>query len=274
MNHPTPSPAELNHLHSLAVDLARQAAEVHLRRETGDVTSKSTATDPVSDVDREAETVIVAGICESRPDDGILGEEDTLIEGTSGLRWVIDPLDGTVNYLYEFPSHAVSIGVELNGIPVIGVVYDTALNEIYSARVDGNSTKNGQEIQVTSCSKLSLALLGTGFAYEPSVRRSQAKLLTELIPQVRDIRRSGSCAVDLCSVASGRLDAFFETGVHWWDVAAGIQIVRSAGGVATYEPDKKRIIASGPNLWKQLNSAVIKAETITGPQSPPGSANI
>ena len=268
------SPTELNHLHSLAVDLARQAAEVHVRRETGVVTSKSTPSDPTTDVDREAETLIVTGILDSRPEDGILGEEETSIEGTSGVRWVIDPLDGTVNYLYEFPSHAVSIGVEFNGVPAVGVVYDTALNEIYSARVDENSTKNGTEIQVTSCSSMSLALLGTGFAYEPSVRRSQAELLAELIPEVRDIRRSGSCAVDLCSVASGRLDAFFETGVHWWDVAAGIQIVRSAGGIATYEADKKRIIASGPNLWKQLNSAVIKAETITGSQSPPESANI
>lgn len=268
------SPTELNHLHSLAVDLARQAAEVHVRRETGVVTSKSTPSDPTTDVDREAETLIVTGILDSRPEDGILGEEETSIEGTSGVRWVIDPLDGTVNYLYEFPSHAVSIGVEFNGVPAVGVVYDTALNEIYSARVDENSTKNGIEIQVSSCSSMSLALLGTGFAYEPSVRRSQAELLAELIPEVRDIRRSGSCAVDLCSVASGRLDAFFETGVHWWDVAAGIQIVRSAGGIATYEADKKRIIASGPNLWKQLNSAVIKAETITGSQSPPESANI
>ena len=274
VKNPTLSPTELNHLHTLAVDLARQAAEVHVRRKTGVVTSKSTPTDPISDVDREAETLIVTGILDSRPEDGILGEEETSIEGTSGVRWVIDPLDGTVNYLYEFPSHAVSIGVEFNGVPAVGVVYDTALNEIYSARVDENSTKNGIEIQVSSCSSMSLALLGTGFAYEPSVRRSQAELLAELIPEVRDIRRSGSCAVDLCSVASGRLDAFFEIGVHWWDVAAGIQIVRSAGGIATYEADKKRIIASGPNLWKQLNSAVIKAETITGSQSPPESANI
>jgi len=274
VNSSTPSPADLDRLHSLAVDLARQAGEVHARRETGDVGSKSTSTDPVSEVDREAERLIVAGIGDSRPSDSILGEEDTSIQGTSGLRWVIDPLDGTVNYLYKFPSHAVSIGVDFNGVPVIGVVYDTALNELHSAQVGRNSEKNNQEIQVSSCSDLSLALLGTGFAYQPSVRSSQAKLLVELIPQVRDIRRSGSCAVDLCSVASGRLDAFYETGVHWWDVAAGIQIVRSAGGIATYEANKKRIIASGPNLWKQLNSAVNKAETATGPQSTPRSANI
>ena len=274
MKSSTPSPAELDHLHSLAVDLARQAAEVHVRRETGDVASKSTSTDPVSEVDREAERLIVAGILDSRPNDSILGEEDTSIQGTSGVRWVIDPLDGTVNYLYKFPSHAVSIGIDFNDVPVVGVVYDTALNELHSAQVGKNSAKNDQEIRVSSCSDLSLALLGTGFAYQPSVRSSQAKVLVELIPQVRDMRHSGSCAVDLCSVASGRLDAFFETGVHWWDVAAGIQIIRSAGGIATYEAAKKRIIASGPNLWKQLNSAVNKAERAAGPQSTPRSANI
>ena len=147
----TPNPTELKHLHSLAVVLARQAAEVHVRRETGFVTSKSTATDPISDVDRETETLIVTAIRESRPKDGIIGEEETSIEGTSGFCWVIDPLDGTVNYLYEFPSHAVSIGVEFNGTPAVGVVYDTALNEIYSARINSKATKNGQEIQVTSC---------------------------------------------------------------------------------------------------------------------------
>ena len=119
-----------------------------------------------------------------------------------------------------------------------------------------------------------MALLGTGFAYQPSLRRSQAMIVTELISHVRDIRRSGSCAVDLCSVASGRLDAFYETGVNWWDVAAGIQVVRGAGGIATYEHDKKRIIASGPNLWEELNNALIKAEAATVSQSVPPSANI
>jgi len=269
-----PSASELSQLHDLAIQLAGQAGEVHVRRETGDVDSKSSATDPVSDVDREAERLIVAGLRELRPDDAILGEEDTSVQGSSGFRWVIDPLDGTVNYLYGFPSHAVSIGVEFDGLPVIGVVLDTALNELHASQVEKKSIRNGQEIQVASCSDLSVALLGTGFAYQPPLRRSQAMIITELISHVRDIRRSGSCAVDLCSVASGRLDAFYETGVNWWDVAAGIQVVRGAGGIATYEHDKKRIIASGPNLWEELNNAVIKAEAATVSQSAPPSANI
>ena len=116
--------------------------------------------------------------------------------------------------------------------------------------------------------------MGTGFAYATAVRERQAKITGALLPKVRDIRRSGSCAVDLCSVAAGRLDAFYETGVNWWDVAAGIQIVRSAGGIATYEPELKRVFASGPKLWEQLINAVNQAETESGPQSPPPSANI
>ncbi|HAQ43643.1 MAG: inositol monophosphatase family protein [Acidimicrobiales bacterium] len=252
--------SELKQLLDLAVDFALRAGEVHHRRATGDVGSKSTATDPVTQVDREAEALIAEAIKEARPDDSILGEESTLIEGTSGFQWVIDPLDGTVNYLYNFPSYAVSIGIETAGEPVVGVVLDTAINHLFAAQRGGMATKNGEEIQVTSCSELPLALLGTGFAYEPSVREQQAKVAGSLLPKVRDIRRSGSCAVDLCSVAAGRLDAFYETGVNWWDVAAGIQIVRSAGGVATYEPDLKRVFASGPKLWDQLIHAVNQAE--------------
>ena len=269
-----PNPGELSGLHDLAIDLANQAGEVHLRRETGEVDSKSSATDPVSNVDRESERLIVTALRQLRPQDAILGEEDTSIQGTSGFRWVIDPLDGTVNYLYEFPSHAVSIGVEFKEIPVIGVVFDTALDELHASQVRKHSTRNGREIQVNSCSDLSVALLGTGFAYQPAVRRSQAMIITELISQVRDIRRSGSCAVDLCSVASGRLDAFYETGVNWWDVAAGIQVVRGSGGIATYEADKKRIIASGPNLWEELNNAINKAEVANASQFGSATANI
>ena len=274
MNNSLPSSEELEELLDLAVDLSSQAAKVHFRRQTGHVDSKSTATDPVSQVDRDAERIITAGIGRARPDDGILGEEETDTQGNSGLRWVIDPLDGTVNYLYGFPSHSVSIAVELDGVPIIGVVYDTAHDEMYVARIDGTTTKNGHNVQVTSCKDLSIALLGTGFAYQSTLRRQQALILSQLLPQVRDIRRAGSCAIDLCSVASGRLDAFYETGVQWWDVAAGVAIVRSAGGIAVYEPLHKRVVASGPLLWKQLCSTINEAEIAAGPQCPPPSANI
>ena len=274
MSNSLPSSEELEELLDLAVDLSSQAAKVHFRRQTGHVDSKSTATDPVSQVDRDAERIITAGIGRARPDDGILGEEETDTQGNSGLRWVIDPLDGTVNYLYGFPSHSVSIAVELDGVPIIGVVYDTAHDEMYVARIDGTTTKNGHNVQVTSCKDLSIALLGTGFAYQSTLRRQQALILSQLLPQVRDIRRAGSCAIDLCSVASGRLDGFYEIGVQWWDVAAGVAIVRSAGGIAVYEPLHKRVVASGPLLWKQLCSTINEAEIAAGPQCPPPSANI
>lgn len=257
---------ELDELLDLAMDLSSQAAEVHLQRQTGHVNSKSTSTDPVSQVDRDTERLITAGIRLARPNDGILGEEETAIQGNSGLRWVIDPLDGTVNYLYGFPSHSVSIGVELDDSPIIGVVYDTAHDEMYAARIDCPAMKNGQTIQVTSCQDLSIALLGTGFAYESAVREQQGLVVAKLLPQIRDIRRAGSCAIDLCSVAIGRLDAFYETGVQWWDVAAGIAIVRSAGGVAVYEPLQKRIIASGPLIWEQLCNTINEAEIAAGSQ--------
>ncbi len=274
MSNSLPSSEELQELRDLAVDLSSQAGEVHLRRHTGDVDSKSTATDPVSQVDRDAEQIITAGIGRARPDDGILGEEGTDTHGNSGFRWVIDPLDGTVNYLYGFPSHSVSIAVELDGVPIIGVVYDTAHDEMYVAQIDGATTKNGDNVQVTSCQDLSIALIGTGFGYDPDLRKQQALILAEFLPLVRDIRRAGSCAIDLCSVASGRLDGFYEIGVQWWDVAAGIAIVRSAGGIAVYEPLRKRVIASGPLLWEQLCGTVNEAEIAVGSQKAPPSANI
>ena len=274
MNISLPSSEELKELLDLAVDLSRQAGKVHFRRDTGHVDSKSTVTDPVSQVDRDAEQIITAGIGRARPDDGILGEEGTDTQGGSGFRWVIDPLDGTVNYLYGFPSHSVSIAVELEGVPIIGVVYDTAHDEMYVAQIGGGATKNGGNVQVTSCRDLSTALLGTGFGYDSDVRKQQAVILAELLPRVRDIRRAGSCAIDLCSVASGRLDGFYETGVQWWDVAAGVAIVRSAGGIALYEPLHKRVIASGPLLWEQLCSTVKEAEMAAGSPTAPPSANI
>ena len=274
LNNSFPSSDELRELLGVATDLSLQAAEVHLRRQTGHINFKSTPTDLVSQVDHNAEQVIVAGINKARPEDAIVGEEEALVSGSSGFRWVVDPLDGTVNYLYGFPSYSVSIAVEFDDVPIIGVVYDTAHDELYAAMIGHEATNNDQRIEVTSCSDLSTALLGTGFAYDATTRKRQGLVLAALLPQVRDIRRAGSCAVDLCSVAGGRLDAFYETGVQWWDVAAGIAIVRAAGGVAAYEPLAKRIVASGPVIWEQLRSAVNEAEIAAGSQYPCSSASI
>ena len=254
----SPTDRELEELLALATNLALEAGQIHERREMGVAETKSSITDPVTAVDKEAEEFISQEIRKARPNDGIIGEEDTSVAGSSGLRWVIDPLDGTVNYLYEYPSYAVSIGIERDGSPLVGVVYDSVLGLLYAARAGAPATRNGKPISVTNCPNLPEALLGTGFSYQPLIRAEQALRVAKLLPRVRDIRRSGSCAVDLCSVAAGHLDAFYETDVNWWDVAAGIQIVRSAGGIATYEPQSKRIIASGSQLWDQLNQAIFE----------------
>ena len=144
LNNSFPSSDELRELLGVATDLSRQAAEVHLRRQTGHINFKSTPTDLVSQVDHNAEQVIVAGINKARPEDAIVGEEEALVSGSSGFRWVVDPLDGTVNYLYGFPSYSVSIAVEFDDVPIIGVVYDTAHDELYAAMIGHEATNNDQ----------------------------------------------------------------------------------------------------------------------------------
>ncbi len=267
----TPSAAEpgadlLDELLELAVDLAAAAAVRHQRGGTGQVDAKSSHTDPVTDVDRDSERIIVSGIRRARPQDGILGEEGASHPGTSGLRWVIDPLDGTVNYVYGMPSHAVSIAVEHNGNPLVGVVHDTALDDVYTARRGGGAHRNGSPIEVASTAELGDALLGTGFGYQADQRRRQVRVLAGLIGEVRDIRRAGSCAIDLCWTAMGRLDAFYETGPNRWDVAAGMAILSEAGGIATYDEDAGRIMAAPPALWEALRAAVGAAEAAVHPR--------
>lgn len=261
-----PTDRELDDLLALAIDFAARAAERHRRRETGDVDTKSSDTDPVTQVDKDSEALIVEGIRTHRPDDGIVGEEGADVAGTTGLEWVIDPLDGTVNFIHEFPSHAVSIGVEFDSVPVVGVVHDTAHHDVYWARRGGGAFCNGEPIQVASVDELQRALLGTGFGYDAKVRAIQGATIAQLLPQVADIRRAGSCAVDLCWTARGRLDAFYETGPSSWDVTAGVIVVREAGGVATYDPATKRVLASPPQLWNALTDAVEAAEESSRPR--------
>ncbi len=244
---------QLDSLVELAVELAAAAAVIHRRGKTGKVDTKSSATDPVTQVDRDSERLILEGITRARPTDGVLGEEGARRVGTSGFRWVVDPLDGTVNYLYGFPSHGVSIGVEFRGLPVVGVVHDTALDEVYRARLGGGAFRDDLPIHPTEESDPARALVATGFAYEPPVRRGQAAVLSGVIDEIRDIRRAGSAAVDMCWVASGRVDAYYETGPHPWDVTAGLVIVREAGGIAAYDPGNNRVMASGRPLWSPLS---------------------
>jgi myo-inositol-1(or 4)-monophosphatase len=223
------------------------------------VGTKSTPTDMVTEVDREAEALLVRRILSARPHDAILGEEGAYQAGTSGVRWVLDPLDGTTNYLYGYPAYAVSIGVEADGVTVAGVVHDAARGETYTATLGGGAFINGRRLAVSNEERIPHALLGTGFGYDIEGRRKQAAVVARLLPQVRDIRRSGSAALDLCSVAAGRLDAYYEFGLNEWDRAAGILIVQEAGGLAEVTAGGFGLelnLASGTALFRPLEALV------------------
>jgi myo-inositol-1(or 4)-monophosphatase len=196
-------------------------------------TTKSSVTDLVTEYDRAVEAYIVDELRRLHPDDAILGEEGTADGGTSGSTWVIDPIDGTTNFVYDQPSWSCSVAVERDGVTVAGAVYLPALDELYSAAIGSGATRNGASIRVSDCSDLGLALAGTGFSYDPDRRRDQATVVAGLIADVRDIRRLGSAAVDLCMVACGRLDLYFERHLNAWDIAAGLLVAREAGATAS-----------------------------------------
>ncbi len=224
----------------LAVDVAREAAALVRERRRGEVTvaaTKSSDLDVVTQADRDSEALIRNRIAEARPDDGFLGEEGEEQSGTSGVRWVVDPIDGTVNYLYGLPQYAVSVAAAVDDRVVAGVVVDVAAGVEYTAerveRPDGSSyvraLRDGEPITVRPAAELSECLVATGFAYEREVREGQALAVARLVPRIRDLRRMGSCALDLCHVAEGTLDAYVEEGVRPWDHAAGALVAQGAG---------------------------------------------
>ena len=225
---------DLSLLLSLAVEISRRAGALLLERfaeEARGVDTKTGPTDLVSDADRDAEEMITRFVRERRPDDGILAEEGTIGAATSGLTWVIDPLDGTVNFLFCIPVWCVSIGIEDASGGLIGVVHNPNADETFTAIRGKGAYLGGAPIEVSNRSELSSALVGTGFHYDQQRRSEQAATVAEIIPLVRDIRRAGSAALDLCSLACGRLDAFYESPMERWDRSAGELLVREAGGV-------------------------------------------
>jgi myo-inositol-1(or 4)-monophosphatase len=233
----TPDPKELL---ALAVKVAKEAGRVLVEerpRDLGVADTKSSPTDIVTEMDQRSEKLIVAGILAERPDDGFLGEEGADHEGTSGVRWVIDPIDGTVNYLYEIPGWCVSIGVEIAGETVAGVVEIPMLRETFTAIRGEGAWRNGEPIRAFSSQSegkpvpLDRALVATGFGYAAERRAVQGAIVADLVPRVRDIRRAGAAAIDLCSVACGRVDGYFERGTKPWDLAAGALIAAEAGAI-------------------------------------------
>jgi myo-inositol-1(or 4)-monophosphatase len=223
---------ELLELLEVAKNAARLAAAVHRRAiDSGSVKfdTKSSATDLVTEVDREAERVLVETIRTARPNDEIVGEEGTNVSGSSGVRWILDPLDGTTNFIHRYQAHSVAVGVEIGGRNLIGVAHDSFSNRVYAGVVGEGATCDAAPIKVRDESNLKHALIGTGFLPDENVRRLQADLLRQVLPRVRDIRRSGCPSLDICSVASGTLDGFYECGLGPWDIAAGAAIAEAAG---------------------------------------------
>lgn len=251
-----PSPADLV---DLAAAVARRAADLllgGLARARATAETKSTRTDMVSELDRASEQLVVSSLLGERPADGILGEEGSAVEGTSGVRWVVDPLDGTTNYLYGLPGWAVSIAAEDGDGVVAGVVWDPVHGELFSATRGGGARLDGRPVTCSSSTDLSTALLATGFGYDRTRRRAQAEVLVEVLPRVRDIRRLGSAAIDLCAVACGRVDGYYERGLEWWDLAAGSLIAAEAGAVVTGLPDGASpagsVVAAAPGIATPL----------------------
>lgn len=227
-----PSPEVVDELTALAVRLAEEAgALVREGRRSGltAVDTKSTLTDMVTEFDKASEQLIVDGITAVRPDDAIVGEEGTDTPGSSGVRWLVDPIDGTTNYLYGLPGYAVSIAAaDLQG-GLLGVVHVPATSETFVGVRGRGATCNGEPIVCSTTSRLDHALVGTGFSYVPERRTAQARRVAELISSVRDVRRLGAAAADLCYVAAGRLDVYYEEHLNPWDLAAGEVIAREAG---------------------------------------------
>ncbi|WP_323098622.1 inositol monophosphatase family protein [Intrasporangium sp. YIM S08009] len=265
-----PEGIDLADLERTVVAIATEAARF-IRDERPDgvgvAATKSTDTDVVTVMDRRSEELLHRLIQQARPDDGILGEEGVDVAGTSGLTWVVDPIDGTVNYLYRIPAYAVSVAVvvgdpsvEGGWTPVAGAVADPCLRLVHHARRGGGAWTRpegatphdpGTRLTVSTEDRLGRALLATGFGYAPEKRARQAEVLTRVLPQVRDIRRIGSAALDLVRVADGSVDAYAESGLNAWDLAAGWLVVEEAGGVVVGvgdAPGKELTVAAGTAL--------------------------
>lgn len=233
---PAGASADRTELVRIAETLARHAGDAARDGRRGSIVeadTKSSPTDMVTEFDKASERLIVDGLVTERPSDGIVGEEGATRPGTSGIVWHIDPIDGTSNFVFDLPMWAVSIGAVDSEGPLVGAVYIPVLGEMFTATRGGGATLNGRPIRASGATDLSTALIGTGFSYDRSRRTAHARLVAELIGQVRDIRRFGAAAVDLCLVACGRLDAFFEEGLSSWDLVAGQLIATEAGAIAT-----------------------------------------
>ena len=224
----------------------------------------------VSDADRTAEAAIVELLRAERPDDALVGEEGSAADGASGRRWVIDPLDGTTNYLYGFPQWAVSVALEDEAGPLAGVVLDPVRGELFRAERGAGADLGGAPLRVREGASLDRALVATGFGYDPERRAEQGAVAAHVLPRVRDIRRAGAAALDLAWLAAGRLDGYWERGLKPWDWAAGRVLVAEAGGaVAELPGEPLGLAAAAPALLPELVELLAAAEREAAAGPPP-----
>lgn len=269
------SETELVALEALAVRVARAAAQFIVAEVPADlrVQTKSSRTDVVTVMDERAQAQIIDGLRQARPQDAIYAEEGGHVQGRSGLTWVVDPIDGTVNYLYGIPAYAVSVAVvegdpHRDGAwqPLAGAVVNAATGEAFRAHVGGGAflerpDGSSRRLRVSGSADLGLSLVATGFAYRGEVRARQGNVLADLLPSIRDIRRFGSAALDLTRLASGEVDAYYESGLNSWDYAAGWLVAREAGCVVGGEghpagPSSALVWACGPELAGPFGSRI------------------
>ncbi len=265
-------PAELL---ALATSIAREAGVLALEMRAGirAEDTKSSPTDVVTAADRAVERLVVDAVRRHRPDDGLLGEEGGGWRGPSGLRWVVDPIDGTVNYLYGLPQWAVSIAVETgtgrDRQSLVGVVLDPAKDELFTAVRGQGSTLNGQPLACNRVDELAQTLVATGFGYDAGRRAAQAGLLAAVLPAVRDIRRVGAGALDLCAVAAGRVDAYYEQGLSPWDLAAGGLVATEAGarlgGLRGMPAGYPMTLAAAPGVFDALHDLLAAQDADADP---------
>jgi myo-inositol-1(or 4)-monophosphatase len=267
----TSTPGELL---AIAVRIAREAAATARRMRDEaitDVQTKSTDTDVVTAADRAVERQVVAALRAERPADGVLGEEygDSTSTAAGAVRWILDPIDGTVNYLYGLPQYAVSLAAEVDGVVVAGVVRNAATGDEWTATLGGGARRGDRLLSGSVRTTLDQTLLATGFGYDAARRAHQGAVLAGLITRVRDIRRFGAAALDLCMAAEGSVDAYYEKGLNPWDHAAGGLIATEAGltvsGLDGATADRTMLIAAPPALFGALHDALAELDAAGGP---------
>src|SRR6266545_8222853 len=265
-----PDPRELL---EIARSVVRPAAELAVAMRdagVGEVSTKTTDTDVVTAADRAVERQAVAALRRARPGDAVLGEEGSTVAATgSRVRWILDPIDGTVNYLYGLPQYAVSLAAEVDGVVVAGVVCNAATGEEWTATLGGGAWRGDRRMTGSVRTTLEQTLLATGFGYDPARRAHQGAVLAGLITRVRDIRRFGSAALDLCMAAEGLVDAYFEKGLNPWDHAAGGLVATEAGlrvsGLDGHPAGKEMLVAAPPALFGALHDALVELDAAGGP---------